>query len=55
MGLGVRLEGWLGWLRWSAHPLGGAVCRVRVQYPAFGSWLLRNGSWVFGLFVSCCS
>ena len=22
-------------LRWSVHPLGGAVCRDHVQYPAF--------------------
>lgn len=30
MGLGVRADGWVRWeggLRWSAHPLGGAVCR----------------------------
>ena len=32
MGPGVRPE---GWLRWSAHPLGGAVCRDHVQDPAF--------------------
>ena len=31
-GPGVRLE---GWLRWSAHPLSGAVCKVHGQYPAF--------------------
>ena len=24
-----------GWLRWSAHPLGGTVCRVYAQYLAF--------------------
>ena len=24
-----------GWLRWSAHPLGGTVCRDHVQDPAF--------------------
>ena len=29
---GVGLE---RWLRWSAHPLGGAVCRGHAQYPAF--------------------
>ena len=29
---GVRLA---GWLRWSAHPFGGVVCRGRAQYPAF--------------------
>ena len=28
----VRVE---GWLRWSAHPLGGALCRDHTQYPAF--------------------
>ena len=32
MGPGVGPE---GWLRWSAHPLGGTLCRVHVQYPAF--------------------
>ena len=31
-GPGLRLE---GWLRWSAHPLGGVVCREPVQYSAF--------------------
>ena len=30
--MSVRLE---GWLRWSAHLLGGAVCRNYVQYPDF--------------------
>ena len=29
---GVRLE---GWLRWSTHPRGGAVCRGHVQYSDF--------------------
>ena len=29
---GVGLE---GWLRWSAHPFGGIVCRGHVQCPAF--------------------
>ena len=29
---GVRLG---GWLRWSTHPLGGAVCRGHMQYSAF--------------------
>ena len=24
-----------GWLRWSAHPFGGAVCSYHAQYPAF--------------------
>ena len=26
-----------GWLGWSAHPRGGAVCWDHVQYPAFAS------------------
>lgn len=53
---GVGLE---EWLRWSAHLLGDAVCRVQAQYsallptPYFCSELLRSGSWDFGLFVSC--
>ena len=25
------------WLRWSAHPFGGAVCRGHARYPAFAS------------------
>ena len=25
-----------------------------LQTPGFGSQLFRRGSWVFGLFVSCC-
>ena len=29
---GVRPE---AWLRWSSHPLGGAVCRDHAQYLAF--------------------
>ena len=33
-----------GWLRWSAHPFGGAVCREHVQHllllPAFQKWQL---------------
>lgn len=37
MGSGIRPE---GWLRWSAHPLGGNVCRVHAQYPAFASGTL---------------
>ena len=24
-----------GWLRWFAHPFGGAACREHAQYPAF--------------------
>ena len=31
-GPGVEMEGWLGW---SAHPLGDAVCRDHVPHPAF--------------------
>ena len=36
------------------------MCRGSERSPAFApnpcfcSWLLRSGSWVFGLFVSCC-
>ena len=41
-----------GWLRWSAHPTGGAVCREHVGYPAFAPDS-GSGSWVFDLFVSC--
>ena len=34
-GMGVS-RGWVrGWLRWSAHPLGGGVCRGHAQCPAF--------------------
>ena len=46
-----------GWLRWSAHPLGGVACRGRAD-PAFApntlfcSQTFRRGSWVLGLFVS---
>lgn len=42
-GAGYQLVPYMGlepWLRWSAHPLGGAVCR-------------DQGSWVWGLFASC--
>ena len=45
--------GWAGGggLRWSAHPLGGAVCRVLPAFaPAPWKWQLG-----FGLFVSCWS
>ena len=31
-GSGIWLE---GWLRWSAHPLGGVLWRVHAQHPAF--------------------
>ena len=38
MGFTVGAARWIGtegWLRWSAHPLGGAVCRDHACYPAF--------------------
>ena len=50
MGPRFGLEGWLGW---SAHPLGFAVCRDHTAVPWFCSGHLRSSSWVFGLFVSC--
>ena len=39
-GRAVSRTGLEGWLRWFAHPLGGAVCRghvpvSHVRYPAF--------------------
>ena len=34
-GRAVSRIGLEGWLRWFAHPLGSAVCRGHVQYPAF--------------------
>lgn len=45
------------WLRESAHPLGGAVCRDRVQWvPCFCSQHLGNGSWfVAFLGLTVCS
>ena len=56
-GVRVGVGSWVGletkgWLRWSAHPLDGAVCSVHVQVPCFCSRHLRSGSWVLGLFVS---
>ena len=46
--LRVGLE---GWLRWSAHPLGGAVCRDQAQYLGFAQrWPL-----ICSIFVSYCS
>ena len=47
-GVRVGADQWVGLeggLRWSAHPLGGAVCRDHVWYLL---WLqhLRSGSWV---------
>ena len=38
---GARQE---GWLRWSAHPFGGGVCRGHAQYPAFAPHALFLGS-----------
>lgn len=36
--VGVGLAGRpKGWLRWSAHPLGGGVHRAHESYPAFTS------------------
>ena len=42
------------WLRWSAHPFGGAVCRGHEQYPVFApdTSEVTVGFWSF---VSCCS
>ena len=44
----------MGWLRWFAHHLGGAVCRGHAQYPAFAPdnlfllfRLFKTGSWDF--------
>ena len=38
-----------GWLRWSVHPLGGAVCREHAQYPASapGTSEAATGLWSF--------
>ena len=51
-GPGVRLEEWLGKF---THPLGGAVCRVHVQYPAFAptpqKWQLGFWSFCILLFI----
>ena len=54
---GVGLQ---GWLRWLAHPVGGAECRGHVQYllllptPSFCSWLFRSHNqdffWSFHIF-----
>ena len=35
------------WLRQSAHPFGGGVCRGHVLVPLTCSWLFRSDSWVF--------
>ena len=42
MGACVRAE---GWLMGSAHPLGGAVCRVHAQCPAFAPSSSRMAGW----------
>ena len=41
-------------LRWLAHPWGGVELQGSCAVPCFCSWLFRSGSWVLGLFVSCC-
>lgn len=46
----VRLE---GWLRWSACPLDGAVCRDHAQDPVFAPNTSKVAVDYFGLFVSC--
>ena len=40
-----------GWLRWFAHPLGGAACRGHAQYPAFVPGSLEVAVGLFGLFL----
>ena len=54
--------GWIhgsggGWLWWSAHPFGGGVGRVHVQYPAFAPSTseMAVGFWLFCilLFIIC--
>ena len=42
-----------GWLRWPAHPLGGAVCRDHAQDPAFASGTseMAGGFWPVCIFV----
>ena len=42
----VGLEGWL-W--WSAHPRGGAVCKDHAEYPAFAPGIseVAVGFWPF--------
>ena len=36
---------------WSAHPLGGVVCREHAQYPAFVPGSSKVAVGFFGLFV----
>ena len=55
---GAGADRWVGpeWIRWSAHPLGGAVCRDHARYPAFapGTWEVAAGFWPFCiLFILC--
>ena len=40
-----------GWLRWSAHAFGGAVCRGHAQCPAFAPGSSRAAVGLFGLFL----
>ena len=47
---GVRPEGWHGF---SAHPLGGAVCRDHAKCPAFALDTSEVAAEVLGLFASC--
>ena len=51
-GRAVSRTGLEGWLRWFAHPLGGAVCRGHVQYPAFAPGSSKVAVGGFGLFWS---
>lgn len=56
---GVRLQAdqWVrseGLLRWSVHPLGGAVCNVQVQHLAFAPDTSEVAVG-FGLFAPSCS
>lgn len=54
VGWWLRLE---GWLRWSAQPLGGAVCRDQAQHPVFAPSTseVAVGFWSFCilLFLMC--
>lgn len=60
MGVRVRGDWWVGpegWLRWSAHSLGGAVGRDHAQYPALGTSEVAVGLWsysfLFALSLNC--
>ena len=55
-GVRVGADGWVGlegWLRWSAHPLGGAVCRDHVQPPTFARSFseVAVGLWPFSILL----